>query len=846
MLARPRRGLRTVGIVALGLVLTVISLALNQRSADRAARAAAERAVERSVAAGEADFARTSEIVSALAGFVMSSEEVERAEYERFVGRFLESHPEIRSLQLLDFVEGPERPEFEHRLRAVGVTGINEWDPKGSIEPAPERHQYLVTWFDSSEMRAGGGVTGLNVLIDAERAGADGGGGEGVDGDGVGGEGVGAGGGSAGGAHRDAELIRHLIDRNVDREGALQMIAGPGGAVGGVRLLRPVFDTDRALTTTADRKAALVGAAAAVVSPEEVFARVSASVSDTTDLVLSTAGQEPDVLAARVQGRSVGPENRDYAAASLSRSTSSVPAATESMTIADREVVVSGWPREGAAAALAEPARRWIVLIGALLTGVAVAGYLWWSRIRRLERMARALQEANEALEASATEMQALAERDHLTGLPNRQRMHDLVDAAMGAPGTEEVSVVLVDLDRFKELNDSIGHRRGDELLSMVAQRMRGSVRAGSLGRVGGDEFCVLLAGAGSGEAAMVAERLVAGLRRPFRVGDRSVSLTATAAVCSAPSDASSAVELMEHLDVALHVQKARCGDTWVAYDHSMAARQERRRSIEAELRYAVAGNGSTVLTHFQPKVDLATGRIVSAEGLARWKHPALGTVSPAEFIDVAEETGLIVGIGEEQIRRAVELLRRCRCEGLGLESISVNVSAQQFADERLIEHLRTQLRNAEVPAGSLVLEITESETTEQNDHGAISGRMRTLGSMGVGLSIDDFGTGYSSMSRIEQLPVDEVKVDQSFVAGLPDRRVAVGITRAILSMAHTLGIRVVAEGVETEAQRDWLIEEGCDLAQGWYYARAMDPESFLDALRAQQGAQRPGGALVT
>ncbi len=781
---RPRRGLVSAGIVALGVLSTVTAWSLNEHSAERSARAASVRAVQAADVAAESDFDRTGEIVSAVAGFVMSSEEVGRDEFERFIGRFLDGHPEIRSLQLLDHVAGTDRSAFEQRLRAMGVAGITEADPDGTTRAAPERDQYLVTWFDSSEMRVGLGVSGLDVL-------------------------------GAGGAPQDRGLVDALVERNLDDPGVIQMVPGPDGSLDSVRLLYPVFDVGLPLTTASDRRAAFVGAAAAVVSPERVFAQVSAPVSRSTDLALSPAGGSSAVgdghrvLVGRVDGRIAQPGSSEHAELASTQRAAGSSVASATVVVGDRKMQITGSPRDGAAAALAEPARRWILLLGALLTVVGVGGYLWWSRIRRLERFARALEEANEALAASATEMQALAERDHLTGLPNRQRMRDMVEAAMNRPGALDTSVVLVDLDRFKEVNDSIGHRRGDQLLVMVAERLTRSVRTGTLGRVGGDEFCVLLAGEGPDAAAVVAQRLVAALRRPFRVSDRSVSLTATATVCSAPSDASSATELMEHLDVALHSRKARSGDTWVAYDHSMAAHQERRRSIETELRYAVVGNGTPVLTHFQPKVDVRSGRIVSCEGLARWSHPVFGAVSPEEFIDVAEETGLIVNIGEDQISRAVELLERCRSEGLELASVSVNVSAQQFADERLVEHLRNQLGAADLPAGSLVLEITESEAIEQGDHSAISRRMRALAAMGVGLSIDDFGTGYSSMSRIEQMPVDEVKVDQSFVAGLPASRVSVGIIRAILSMAHTLGLRVVAEGVETESQRDWLIEEG-------------------------------------
>ncbi len=794
-LHRPHRLLVALGLVGLGAMATGAALAVNENRSEHEARARSERVAASTAAAMSADFERTEEIASALAGFVTSSESVEGPEFDRFVGRFLEDRPEIRSMELLDFLTDDERPDLETRMANSGVSTITVRGEDGSLIEAPPSDEYLVTWFESSK-DPGVPARGLNVL----------------------------------GATGDAHLIDEMVAGG-SKGVAVAQLDGPSGTDDGtLTILTPVFDTDLPLTTAQDRADALVGAASVTVSYAELFEETTRPAAATTNLVLGTSGSGADSLASRVHGEiGSGPTSDDL--------DSAVPGSTasEPVTVANRELVLSAAPRQSLPGMLAAPTRRSILIVGALFTCLMVGGYLWWSRVRRLERLARALEEANARLESNAAKMQHLAEFDQLTGLPNRQSMHRRLEELIGDAAVAELSVILVDLDRFKEINDSIGHHRGDELLRLVAERLAGCVRSGTLGRRDGDEFCVLLAGVAPDGASAVADRLVATLHRPFRVGDRSVSLTATLAICSSPAHASSAVGVMERADVALHSQKARSRDTWVAYDESMAAAQERRSSIATELRYALEGNGMPVLTYFQPKVDLATGRIVSAESLARWRHPQFGEVSPSEFIDVASETGLIVALDEERIVRTIDMLRRCDQRNIDVESISVNVSAQQFSDERFVQRLRGHLRDAEVAAASLVLEITESEAMEQADYGAIMERMSELAAMGVGLSIDDFGTGYSSMSRIGRLPVHEVKVDQSFVEGLPDSRVAVGIIRAVISMAHTLGMRVVAEGVETSRQRDWLITEGCDQAQGWLYARALDPEGFLDAIASQQ-----------
>ncbi len=794
---RPHRGLTVGVIVALGAAITVGGLMLNDRRAESLAEQRVAGAVQGASEELSLSFERTEEMVTGLAGFAMSSDNVDRDEFDLYVGRFLESHPEIVSVQLLDYVDGTERADFEQKLSGVGVTGIAEQGPGGRSDTAPVRDDYLVVWFDAPTFGPNG-AAGTNILSTPEM---------------------------------DRELDE-MVASGATGAPPSMVLPGPGPDRFGVPLMQPIFDPNLDTSEPESRDDALVGAASVVIEYPGALNGEAIEGAGDIDLVL----RDPEVPGQPFLLASLGGESVQGTAPA----NDAVPADfthTDSVDLGPRELVLAGAPRPEAVEAAAAGPRFWILVGGATLRLLAVAVYLWWSRVRRLERFAKALEEANARLAESSAELQEVVGRDRLTGLPNRQSVHQMVAEAIDGPGGQGVSVVIVDLDRFKELNDSMGHKRGDELLKMVGQRLDASVRSGTLGRMGSDEFCAILTDVDQDSAGLVAERLVSALRRPFRVGDRVVNLTATAAVCHTAQGPEDAQQLLEHAGLALHMAKASRRDTWVAYDEAMARRHERRRSIETELRRSLDGSGTPVLTHFQPKVDLLTGRIVSAEALARWNHPLLGEVAPTEFIDVAEESGLIVGIGEEQIGRTIEVLRRCQVAGFDLESISVNVSAQQFQDERLVDHLRTTLQAAEVPAGSLVLEITESEAMDRPDDGAIHERMEALREMGVGLSIDDFGTGYSSMSRVERLPVHEVKVDQSFVSGLPDRQAAVGITRAIISMAHTLDMQVVAEGVETEAQRDWLREEACDQGQGWLYARAMDAERFMDLLEQQQHA---------
>jgi EAL domain-containing protein (putative c-di-GMP-specific phosphodiesterase class I) len=294
----------------------------------------------------------------------------------------------------------------------------------------------------------------------------------------------------------------------------------------------------------------------------------------------------------------------------------------------------------------------------------------------------------------------------------------------------------------------------------------------------------------------------------------------------------------MLRADVALHEAKRTSRGHWSAYDTSMARRAARREWLEHELFAALEADDGSLTAHYQCRVDLHSGEIVGAEALARWIHPDAGPVSPAEFIPVAEETGLIQVLGALVLRETCDVLARCIAEGAPIRGVALNVSGQQLRDPGFARTVRAELDRAEVPATKLVVEVTETVAMDDDaDHAAVSRQLHALRDLGVTISIDDFGTGYSSMSRLAGLPVHELKIDRSFVAGLPHSHAQIGIVGAVLSMAHHLGLVVVAEGVETTDQLTWLRSHGCEEAQGWLFSRAVPADAFLAQLKPRSGA---------
>jgi diguanylate cyclase (GGDEF)-like protein len=412
------------------------------------------------------------------------------------------------------------------------------------------------------------------------------------------------------------------------------------------------------------------------------------------------------------------------------------------------------------------------------------------------------------------------ATHDALTDLPNRELLTEMIsrwcDRATGAG--REISLLFIDLDRFKMVNDNWGHRVGDELLCSVAARLSAAVRGEDLVcRVGGDEFVVLLSSTSrSAVAESLAKRLLADFAEPFILSVGSVIITPSIGVARSDS-ATDALDLIRDADTAMYKAKSSGRNGYAFFDRTLHEQVRTRVDLEQALRGAL--NRGELSVRYQPIVDLATDELSGFEALMRWHHPQLGTVSPLEFIPIAEDTGLIVESGAWLLEEAASQLVRWHAQrpaGLPPLHISVNISVRQLRDSALVGVVRGVLNRTGLPASALWLEITESGVME--DPESVLANLRALRALGVTLCIDDFGTGYSSLSYLRIIPARIVKIDRSFLAGVGEGSHNEVIVRAVVAMAHALGQQVVAEGVETLVQRDWLRANDCDLAQGWLY----------------------------
>jgi diguanylate cyclase (GGDEF)-like protein/PAS domain S-box-containing protein len=418
---------------------------------------------------------------------------------------------------------------------------------------------------------------------------------------------------------------------------------------------------------------------------------------------------------------------------------------------------------------------------------------------------------------------QHLADHDALTGLPNRRLLEDRLTQALALSqrNRKQTAVMFVDLDRFKAINDSLGHAAGDQVLKEVAQRLVKQLRVGdTICRMGGDEFVVVLPEAKrSTDAANVAQKIIETLSLPVRAADRELTVTPSIGIAVFPDDGRDAEALIRNADAAMYHAKESGRANYQFFTEQMNQVASRRLALENDLRRAL--HKGELLVHYQPIVELGGGTVVAHEALVRWRHPAKGVVPPAEFMQLAEDTGLIVGIGEWVLREA------CRwATFIGAEhgvQVSVNLSARQFNDPKLIDLVRRVLADSGLPAGLLMLEITETTAMHRTDVAAST--LRKLKALGVSLAIDDFGTGYSSLASLRRYPVDRLKIDRSFVADLPADASAKALVGGIVGLAHALGLKVIAVGVETEAQRDFLAALGCDFAQGYLTGKPVDAE---------------------
>lgn len=428
--------------------------------------------------------------------------------------------------------------------------------------------------------------------------------------------------------------------------------------------------------------------------------------------------------------------------------------------------------------------------------------------------------------------LRQLAHFDSLTDLPNRVQFIEHLELAMADADRHErlVGVVFLDLDRFKYINDSLGHEMGDLLLREVALRLSGAVRRGdTVARLSGDEFALVLADMKHvDDAIYVAQKILDVFRQSFRVAGHELFITASMGITLYPFDDRSAQDLVRNADVAMYRAKDTGKNNYQFYMAEMTAKATERLALESDLRSAL-GQGELSLW-YQPIADCKTGHIVGMEALLRWKHPTRGMISPALFIPLAEETGLIIPIGAWVLRAACEQCRAWQKLGFGSLYVAVNLSARQFHQKDLPAYIYDVLQETGLSPGSLGLELTEGLVMQQAE--ASVNTLRELKAMDIRISIDDFGTGYSSLSYLKRFPIDVLKIDQSFVRDISTDPDDAAIAITIITMAHNLGLKVVAEGVETEQQLNFLREHRCDAMQGFYFSKPLPAEQFEDLLK--------------
>jgi diguanylate cyclase (GGDEF)-like protein len=445
-----------------------------------------------------------------------------------------------------------------------------------------------------------------------------------------------------------------------------------------------------------------------------------------------------------------------------------------------------------------------------------------------LDRMAVSLEQQRIVIQRNTEALERQANTDALTGLANRNLLTDRLEQALiyAHRANRVAGVLLLDLDRFKTVNDSQGHSQGDVLLQTVAQRLLTCVRDGdTVARLGGDEFVLVLSDmAQVSDLLPVAQEILNALAQPVLLGGQVVNIGASLGISAYPRDGDSAEALIRHADTAMYRAKEQGGRAMAFFQPEMDETMVERLRIEAGLRRALEQGELSVF--FQPIVNLITGRVASAEALVRWQDPERGMVMPSQFIPIAEETGLIIPIGNWVLQRACQQAVAWRALGLGDIPVAVNLSARQFNAPTLEADIASALASAHCPAELLQLEITESMVIANADQALLT--MHRIRSMGVRLSIDDFGTGYSSLSYLKRFPVSKLKIDRSFVNDILVDANDKAIVDTILRLAHTMGLHTVAEGVETLEQLQYLKAMGCEECQGYYLARPTASDAFV------------------
>jgi diguanylate cyclase (GGDEF)-like protein len=452
-------------------------------------------------------------------------------------------------------------------------------------------------------------------------------------------------------------------------------------------------------------------------------------------------------------------------------------------------------------------------------------------QVDSLEKVATA---SAEVLEAANRQLRHMATHDALTALPNGMLLDDRVNQAIVHAGSvgERFAVAVLDLDRFKLINDSFGHRAGDELLREIARRLTGAVRnVDTVARVGGDEFVLIIREIGAPEEAKrVSKKILDVLQLPVRVGEIDVHPSASIGIAFFPWHGATAQTLFARAHAAMYVAKQRGRKTVQCFAPDMDTLTQERVRLESDLYEALKDRQFEL--YYQPKFDTASGNFRGAEALLRWRHPRRGLVGPDSFIPLAEESGLIVPIGEWVIREACRQIRTWEDAGLPATRIAVNVSATQFQQRELVDTVRRALDDAGIAPSQLEIELTESAVMSNAEESTAI--LQQLSRMGIIVSVDDFGTGYSSMSCLHRFPLDKLKIDRSFIHALTTSTEAAAVVQGIILLAHSLRLKVIAEGVETAEQMHFLRSYGCDQLQGFYLSPPLPAAAYEELIRAE------------
>jgi len=430
--------------------------------------------------------------------------------------------------------------------------------------------------------------------------------------------------------------------------------------------------------------------------------------------------------------------------------------------------------------------------------------------------------------------MEFVATHDVLTGLANRSLLIDHIDISLAQANRhhEKIAILFLDLDRFKLINDTLGHEAGDELLQQVGERLNHCVRGGDLvARLGGDEFVVVLNYISSEEeVCVIAKKIIALFVTPFNIAGQQNYITTSIGICLYPLDADDTQTLIKKADTAMYHAKDQGKNNFQFFTEELNQRLTQRVDLEKSLRKAIK-NGNFEL-YYQPQIPTNKDSIFGLEALIRWIHPEKGIISPADFIPIAEETGLIIPLGEWILKTACQQLQQWRNQGLENLKVSVNLSAIQFNDKDLLKQIKTALTESSLPPQYLVCELTESMMMENIE--AHIQVLESIKKLGIQISIDDFGTGYSSLSYLKRFPIDELKIDKSFVDDIEFSHDDKNIVRSIITLGHNLGLEIVAEGVETEAQLNFLQENNCNYIQGYYFSKPLPTQDVFSFIKSQ------------